>query len=95
MKRLLTILVVLTLAVTAFAACGKNNGNSQDENDYSVIYSKGSQLNIVLADTGYAVSERASEINRTLLLLGVKSSVVMTDGERIENEITKERVCDE
>ena len=88
MKKLLTILLVLVLTLTALAACGKNNDGSQGENNgYNIIYSEGSQLNIVLADKGYAAQEKASEMNRTLLLNGVKSSVITVDGEHVENEV--------
>ena len=88
MKKLLTILLVLVLTLTALAACGKNNDGSQGENNgYNIIYSEGSQLNIVLADKGYAAQEKASEMNRTLLLNGVKSSIITVDGEHVENEV--------
>lgn len=88
MKKLLTILLTLVLALTALSACGNKGGTSQGENGgYNVIYSKGSDLNIVLADNSYATSNKADELNRELLLIGVNSKFVPLNGERSKHEI--------
>ena len=87
-KKLLIMVFVIVLVVLSFAACGNKNGNDSDgKGGYNVIYSKGSDLNIVLADDAYAVSQKANELSRVLFALGVNSAYLSVDGERSKNEI--------
>ena len=87
-KKVLSLIFVIVLVVLSFAACkGNNDDDGGNNGGFNVIYKKNSEIRIVLADGSNAASEKAGELNRVLLNLGVNSALSTLDKERSKNEI--------